>query len=84
MAIQPIVETQEIKFIQDTNVKGIGTLTVSINGIQHTKRVNANVDKELDTFVAEAKAKASAVEQEKADIETIVTKVSTKLNTVVE
>ena len=80
MAIEPEIETQEIRFSQDTNVKGIGTLTISINGILHEKRVNTNIEKDVDAFIIEIKDKVSTTEKEKADIDAIIVRVSEMLN----
>ena len=69
-----------VKFIQDTEIKGVGTLTAFNSDFSYPKRVNTNIQKEIDDFVLEAKEKFNSLTKKQTEVSPIESSISALLN----
>lgn len=67
-------------FKQDTEKKGVGTVVAILDSVSHSRRVDTTNDDDVNTFVAEAKEKASAVTSTKTESAAIETVIASRLN----
>ena len=67
-------------FNQDTEVEGVGTVVASCDNCTYKRRVDTNDSKDVDAFIAEAKAKDTEATEKKNTFVSVTDSITSKLN----
>lgn len=70
----------EVKFIQDTEIEGIGTVIASNDGFEYSQRIDTNNEKEIIKFVLEVNENFNNIINKKDNSITIQKKILSYLN----